>query len=243
MEMIGFFFPVFHNAKIVPFSYFLSGIEGNLYTRFKISQSGAIGIGAMIVFIAMLLVAGMATYVLLSTSSQLQIKSSTTGGQTIKEVSTGLKISTIEGHNTSGEIDKIVIIITPRPGSPDVDLDKTLIEISDPSVKCVLNYSSSYWVDGKSGVENLFTTNAYSSVPEFGVIVLKDEDSSCTKNTPVLTRGDNVMLTLNTTAIFGGIAGNINILGNIMPEEGAWGIINFRTPSAFANPVVMLQED
>ncbi len=197
----------------------------------------------MIVFIAMVLIAGMAAYVLLSTSSQLQMKSSTTGRQTIEEVSTGLKISAIEGHNNSGEIDKIIIIITPRPGSQDVNLDKTLIEISDPSVKCVLNYSSLYWVNGKSGVTDLFAANAFSTVPEFGVIILKDDDSSCTRNMPVLTQGDNVMLTLNTTAIFGGITGNINIQGNVMPEEGAWGIINFRTPSAFPKPVVMLQED
>ena len=197
----------------------------------------------MIVFIAMVLVAGMATYVLLSTSSQLQIKSSTTGGQTIKEVSTGLKISAIEGHNLSGKIDKIVIMINSRPGSPDVDLGRTLIELSDPSVKCILNYSSSHWVDGKSGVVDLFAANAFSSVREFGVIVLKDDDGSCIQNTPVLTRGDNVMLTLNTTAIFGGISGDINILGNVMPEEGSWGIIDFRTPSAFPRPVVMLQED
>ena len=197
----------------------------------------------MIVFIAMVLVAGMATYVLLSTSSQLQIKSSTTGGQTIKEVSTGLKISAIEGHNLSGKIDKIVIMINSRPGSPDVDLGRTLIELSDPSVKCILNYSSSHWVDGKSGVVDLFAANAFSSVRQFGVIVLKDDDGSCIQNTPVLTRGDNVMLTLNTTAIFGGISGDINILGNVMPEEGSWGIIDFRTPSAFSRPVVMLQED
>ena len=109
----------------------MKGIEGYLHTKVRINQRGAIGIGAMIVFIAMVLIAGIAAYVILSTGSQLEIKSGVTGSQTIKEVSTGLKISTIEGHNTSGLIDKIVIIITPRAGSPDIDLDGSLIELSN----------------------------------------------------------------------------------------------------------------
>jgi flagellin FlaB len=198
----------------------------------------------MIVFIAMVLTAGIATYVILSTGSQLEIKSGATGTQTIQEVSTGLKISTIEGHNTSGLIDKIVIIITPRAGSPDIDLDDTLIELSNTAQKYVLTYSSAYWVNGKSGLEDLFDADAFSSVAsEFGIIVLKDDDSSCNQNTPVINRGDSVMLALNTTAIFNGIAENVNIQGNIIPEEGAWGIIQFRTPSSFAYPVLILQED
>ena len=198
----------------------------------------------MIVFIAMVLIAGIAAYVILSTGSQLEIKSGITGTQTTREVSTGLKISTIEGHNTSGLIDKIVIIITPRAGSPDVDLDGTLIELSNTQQKYVLTYSSTYWVNGKSGLEDLFDVNAFSSIAsEFGIIVLKDDDSSCIQNTPVINRGDSVMLALNTTAICNGIAENVNIQGNIIPEEGAWGIIQFRTPSSFANSVLILQED
>jgi len=48
---------------------------------------------------------------------------------------------------------------------------------------------------------------------------------------------------LNITAIFNGIPENVNIQGNIIPEEGAWIIIRFRTPSSFAYPVLILQED
>ena len=210
----------------------MKGIERYFHTQVRIDKRGALGIGAMIIFIAMVLIAGIAAYVILSTGSQLEIKSGVTGTQTTREVSTGLKISTIEGHTTSGLIDKIVIIISPRAGSPDIDLDGTLIELSNTAQKYVLTYSSAYWVNGKSGLEDMFDVNAFSSVAsEFGVIVLKDDDSSCTQDTPVINRGDSVMLALNTTAIFNGIGENVNVQGNIMPEEGAWGIIQFRTPS------------
>jgi len=99
-------------------------------------------------------------------------------------------------------------------------------------------------VNGKSELEDLFEADAFSSVAsEFGIIVLKDDDNSCNQNTPVINRGDSVMLALNTTAIFNGIPENVNIQGNIIPEEGAWDIIQFRTPSSFANSVLILQED
>ena len=209
-----------------------------------INQRGAIGIGAMIVFIAMVLVAGIAAYVIISTGNQLEMKSSTTGSQTIKEVATGLKISTIEAHNTSDKIDKILLSITPRAGSPDIALDRTLVEITDTSVKCILKYNSSCWVNATTGIASIFQAHAFSTVAgEFGLIVIKDDDHSCSQNLPVLTRDDSVMIAINTSAVFNGIAENVNIQGNVMPEEGSWGIIQFRTPSAFAQEVFMLQQN
>jgi flagellin FlaB len=202
------------------------------------------GIGVMIIFIAMVLVAGIVAYVILSTGSSLQIQSGNTGSQTVKEVSSGLKVSTIQGHDTLGLIDKIVILITPRAGSPDIDLTGVLIELSDSEQKNVLAYSSSYWVDGTTGLQNLFDVDAFSSVSsQYGVIVLIDDDGSCNQTTPVINRGDSVMLALNTTAILGGIGENVNIMGNVIPEEGAWSIIEFRTPSSFVNPILILQQD
>jgi flagellin FlaB len=222
----------------------LKGIEGYLHTNVRKDQNGAMGIGVMIIFIAMVLVAGIVAYVILSTGSLLEIQSGSTGSQTIKEVSSGLKVSTIQGHNTSGLIDKMVILITPRAGSPEIDLNGVLIELSDSEQKNVLEYSSLYWVDGTTGLDNLFDVDAFPSVSsEYGVIVLIDDDDSCNQTTPVINRGDSVMLALNTTAIFGGIGENVNIVGNVIPEEGAWSIIHFRTPSSFVNPILVLQQD
>lgn len=222
----------------------MKGIEGYLHTNLRRHQNGALGIGVMILFIAMVLIAGIVAYIIISTGSLLQIQSGNTGSQTVKEVSSGLKISTIQGHNTGGLIDKIVIVITPRAGSPDIDLSDVLIELSNFGQKNILGYSSSYWVNGTVGLPNLFDVSAFPVVSsEFGVIVLIDNDDSCAQNTPVLNRGDSVMLALNTTAIFNGIGENVNIMGNVIPEEGAWSIIEFRTPSSFINPIFILQED
>jgi flagellin FlaB len=197
----------------------------------------------MIVFIAMVLVAGMAAYVLLSTSSQLQSQSSSTGQQTIQEVSTGLKIVSIEGHSATGSIDKILIDVTPRPGSPSIDLGNTLIELSNGSAKCIIRYASAFWADSTTGSEDLFARHVFSSdASQYGLLVIKDDDSSCSALRPVIAPGDSVFIAVNTTACFHGIAENVNIQGNVIPENGAWGIILFRTPSTFVNTVCTLQE-
>jgi flagellin FlaB len=198
----------------------------------------------MIVFIAMVLVAGIAAYVLLSTSSQLQIKSSQTGKQTTQETASGLKISSIVGHNTSGLIDEVLIDIQPRPGTQDIDMNTCRIELSNGSAKYILKYSGSYWVNRTSGSANLFGEHAFSSVAsEYGLIVMNDRDNSCLANDPMVNSGDSVCIAINTTACFHGIARNINIVGYVIPENGAWGIIRFRTPSSFTSPIIILQED
>ncbi len=192
----------------------------------------------------MVLVAGIAAYVILSTSSQLQIKSSQTGEQTTKEASTGLKITSVVGHNTADLIDKILIDITPRPGSQAVDLSLCRIELSDGSSKYVLKYSDTFWIDRTTGSTDLFGEHAFSSVAsEFGLIVMNDADGSCRATDPVINGGDSVCVAINTTACFHGIAYNTNIAGNLIPENGAWGIVQFRTPSSYTSALIILQED
>ncbi len=195
----------------------------------------------LIVFIAVVLLVGMAAFAIYQTSQQLQAQSKTSAEQTITEVSTGVKIVTIQGHNTSGAIDKIVMVITPQPGSLQVGLNRLTIEISDTATKCVLTFNASDLVDAVMGTRDVFSEAAFPSTgAEYGVIVLTDTDGSCSAAQPVINRGDNVMLAVNTTACFGGIGEGVTIIGDIIPESGAWGPIDFRTPTAFANPVIIL---
>lgn len=201
------------------------------------------GVGAMIVFIAMVLVAGMAAYAVYQMAQQLESQSQSTGEQTIKEVSTGVRISTVQGHNALGSIDKIVMIMSPRPGSPQVDLSKAQVELSDATSKHILIFDASSFVDATTGTNDVFGAAAFPSTgAQFGIIVLKDEDHSCTAATPVLNRGDNVMVTVNTTACFGGLGESVTVIGDVIPETGAWAIIDFITPSVFTDPVLLLQQ-
>ena len=62
----------------------------NFRRMLKEDDIGDMGIGAMIVFIAMVLVAGIAASVLIQTANRLEIQAMTTGQETTREVSTGL---------------------------------------------------------------------------------------------------------------------------------------------------------
>lgn len=202
---------------------------------------GAIGVGAMIVFIAIVLIAGVAAYVFIMTSSRLESQSLTTGGQTTGEVSSGIKITDIEAHNRSGLIDELLFTVSPRAGSPEIDLSAAYLELANTSVKCILNYSSFRYSDSTSGSSAIFNSSAFPIVPyQFGIIVIIDADSSCKQYTPVLNRGDVVMIAVNATECFHGIGPRVDIQGSLTPEEGGAGLIQFRTPSGFYDKVFRL---
>jgi len=56
-----------------------------------------------------------------------------------------------------------------------------------------------------------------------------------------MNRGDSVLLAVNSTAVFNGIPGGTNVFGHIIPKNGAWGIIEFRTTTSITNAVLLLQ--
>ena len=92
---------------------------------------GSIGIGAMIVFIAMVLVAGIAASVLIQTSTTLESQALSTGRETTDEVATGMSVFDILGYadtSTSGDISKIAIGVRPRAGSKGIDINQSYID-------------------------------------------------------------------------------------------------------------------
>jgi flagellin FlaB len=190
----------------------------------------------------MVLVAGIAASVLVSTSTTLEMQALRTGQQTTEEVASGIYVEGIEGYNTSGSITLLAIEIKPRAGSPDIDLSQTVVEISDSEVKYVLEYDSTTFTDSNSTSGNVFTSSFYpSSSPttKFGLIVLQDADDSCTSGNPVINFGDHVVLTIGDA--FSGISPRTDVFGQVISEGGAPGIIGFRTPESYTEPVLELQ--
>ena len=176
----------------------------------KKTDVGAIGIGAMIVFIAMVLVAGIAASVLVQTANKLDIQAMQTGDETTAEVATGLSVVDIEGNVSNSKIHCLAIAVKPRAGSYDIDLGETVIEVCDGSKKVLLSYndSNSDWnfndsVNWSTGrVFHAGSLGWNMTYEEFGILVLEDADSSCTGSTPVINRGDLVLLCINVYNCF-----------------------------------------
>ena len=115
----------------------------NICRILKEADVGSVGIGAMIVFIAMVLVAGIAASVLVQTANRLEIQAMQTGSETTAEVATGIAVYDIEGH-VATDIDYLAIMVGGRAGSAELDLSEAYIEISDTSMKNVLKYIRRY---------------------------------------------------------------------------------------------------
>ncbi len=217
-----------------------------ILTLLKKSDMGAIGIGAMIVFIAMVLVAGIAASVLIQTSSRLEMQAMITGEQTTAEVATGLAVSDIEGYASSNlDLKYLAIQVRPRAGSDEIDLSEAFLELSDSSKKLVFTYTETEFQNQSSIDGNIFTDAFYTTLAanEFSIIVLEDADGSCTNTTPVINRGDKVILTVYSGHLsgFSTIPERTDVWGMIVPEDGSPGMISFRTPSSYTELIMDLQ--
>jgi len=218
----------------------------NILKILKENDIGSIGIGAMIVFIAMVLVAGIAASVLIQTSTSLESQAMTTGRETTKEVSSGLSIVNIEGYNTSGSIVRLAIIVRPRAGSANIDLAETIIEITNSTTKNFLTYDKDGGADytAKGDINgDLFTAGFYTGDnTHFSIIVLEDADNSCSSaDTVVINSGDYVVLGIDTDQCFNGLDARDNVWGMVVPEIGSPGVISFKCPASFTVAVLELQ--
>ena len=218
----------------------------------KEKDVGAIGIGAMIVFISMVLVAGIAASVLIQTSTRLESQAMATGYETIAEVSTGLAVFDIVGYASAvtANLSKVAITIRPRAGSTEIDLTTVFVELSNTDYKIILKYrdaQANSWWDEPTGLDNMFDLSCFPwNASAFGILVLEDADGSCQISNPVINRGDKVVLCVDTSACFdiessSGILERTDVWGAVVPEEGSPGVIGFRAPAAYNDMIMDLQ--
>jgi archaeal flagellin FlaB len=219
-------------------------LMGKLIDKIRKKDIGAIGIGAMIVFIAMVLVAGIAASVLIQTSGNLEMRAMQAGTETTAEVATGLHVEKIYGYSADNSaIGLLAISIRPRAGSTQVDLSETIIELTNSSAKNYFTYDSSIFTESGSIAGNTFTSSFYpaANATIFGIIVMEDADGSVTPTNPVINAGDHVVLTVNITAAFSGFETRLPVRGLVIPELGSAAVISFSTPPSYTKNIVELQ--
>jgi flagellin FlaB len=130
------------------------------------SERGQVGIGTLIVFIAMVLVAAIAAGVLINTAGFLQSQSEETGQQSSEQVTNRLQIQTatglVTGNDNENAIGAVEMIATKAPGAQDIDLEGVTVQ----------------WVDD-SGTYDVVHDNVFDSQDgAFDHIAVKDEDGS-----------------------------------------------------------------
>ena len=103
--------------------------------RIRMGEEGEMGVGTLLIFIAMILVAAVAAGVLVQTAYELQQQAEATGDQALQEVATGLRVVAIYGmtNNSSGAlvITDLYLKVALTAGSPVINLATLIIEISN----------------------------------------------------------------------------------------------------------------
>ena len=97
---------------------------------------GQVGIGTLIVFIAMVLVAAIAAGVLINTAGFLQSQAEATGQESTDLVSERIDVTSevgIVGNASNGTLEEIRVSVAGAAGSDQIDLSETTIEAVGPN--------------------------------------------------------------------------------------------------------------
>lgn len=152
------------------------------------NETADIGIGTLIIFIAMILVAAVAAIVLIYSAGELQQKATITANEAPSKVTTNIFIESVFGDRVNSTmpglqpgIQSILIRIRPEVGTASMDLRQIIMtKMSRDDIE-ILNYS-----------------NISNTVNSFGASTIRDEDGSFTADFPVLNSGDLVDIEFHT---------------------------------------------
>lgn len=187
--------------------------------QFFVEKNGQVGIGMLIIFISMIIVALVAAGVLLQTSGRLQTKASATGEQAITEVSSHLKVVSTVGYSSdTTNITSLIMAVQLGAGSGSVDIDNI-----------ILSFQS----------ENVYTSGIVSSQASAGAVA--NFTFSFIKNNTandILERGEIVEITYTDLDNDLDISPNQEFIVTLQPKSGQSTQLKKRSPFVISQAYV-----
>ncbi|MDB2281181.1 flagellin [Halorubrum ezzemoulense] len=170
-------------------------------------ERGQVGIGTLIVFIAMVLVAAIAAGVLINTAGFLQTQAEATGEESTSQVSERLQVVSQSGDiadnvaNTSERgIGSLEFVVASAPGADNIDLDEVSVELVGTSGQETFQLD-----EDPPATNDIFTKSADTNVltdnsDRAEVTVDLESDAFEDPDGYALTEGDSLTVTFTTAA-------------------------------------------
>jgi flagellin FlaB len=138
---------------------------------------GQVGIGTLIVFIAMVLVAAIAAGVLINTAGFLQSKSEAAGQQSGDQVTNRLEVASATGTVNGGDVTDVEMTVKQAPGAQNVDLRNVTVSWVESGGTFKLVHDA---VDaGATDADGRFATTAFKD-SDGSLPVINDPDDRFT---------------------------------------------------------------
>ena len=206
------------------------------FVKMRKDKRAEMGVGTMIIFIAMVLVAAVAASVLIGTANQVREQAQSTGDQAINNVASGFIVQDVVGtvdteDDGDGKYDKvetITLYLRLAAGSPRINMANVMITVVSGNVNQVMSMAAS--ADG-THYEAERTQAADLSVP-------------WSSSNYVVAQGDLIKVTIDIDKTASGGTAKIGFSQSgvikIMPAYGQMNQVDFKTPESFSTGFVSL---
>jgi flagellin FlaB len=199
----------------------------------RVNKKGETGIGTLIVFIAMILVAAIAASVLLGTAGSLQQKALTTGKQTQQEVASGIQVVTLTATDgTDGAIESFELLMKLTAGSDPLALNDTLITFDTKTTTQNIRFCGNYNPNASAVNESLGECNGTSSL--YSAEYLKNGTDHLGN---YLTTGDVVKVRFESST---NISQSQMLKVRLIPKHGVIVPVDLVTPDVISTERVIL---
>ena len=184
----------------------------------RLNDRGQVGIGTLIVFIAMVLVAAIAAGVLINTAGFLQTKSEQTGQESSAQVSNRVQVVSAFGNVGNEEVETISLTVMRGSGSDDINLSAATIEWIGPEKAQTLTYKKNE--SGNGATNTTFTVNE-----------IKDSDGSL----PVLnTQNDRLKVKMSPKQISSPLGEGEEVKLKLTTQYGAVTLYRANVPQSLS---------
>ena len=184
----------------------MSGHNDTNITTQDTEDRGQVGIGTLIVFIAMVLVAAIAAGVLINTAGFLQTQAEATGEESTQQVSDRLQIVSQSGYlndPSAGDVDHLQFVVAQSPCASNIDLDEVSAELigADGQETIQLDDSAATIDIFTGGSNNVLTDNGDRA--EVSIALTTDNDIGVAGGDELgyaLAEGDSLSVSFTTAS-------------------------------------------